>query len=481
MSQYLSQIASQQLRQEQRLTPQLIQSMNILQLNVAALENHIQEELEQNPLLEYEPENTLEQETPAAATAPDEPSIAEGNGFEVLDWLNEQYDFDPGDRALGQRVQSGERDAKLDAMANTPSRQATLYEHLMDQWSLVEAPDEVKRAGESIINYIDDDAYLRTPLEAISASTRPPCSMEDLQEALVRVQNLEPAGVGARDLKECLLLQLKTLPGDNSLEMTLITQHFDDMVKNRLPQVARAVGCDIEEIKEAMRVIARLTPTPGLNVADREVPRIKPDVIIDYADDGKGYTVRLARGNEPRLRIARKYLQMIRDRDSDKAAREYLNKHYESAKALIDAIGFRRSRLLEVAEAVVERQKDFFDQGPQALKTLRMSELAQEFGCDPSTISRTVADKYLQSPRGIFPLRDFFGGGTENREGESTSWDSVKARVQELIDSEDKKQPYSDDQVAAILEKEGIAISRRTIAKYRQQLGIPTARQRKTF
>lgn len=466
------------MRQEQRLTPQLIQSMNILQLNVASLENHIQEELEQNPVLEYEPEQG--QDATTTTEADDAPS-PEDNGLEVLEWLSEQYDFDAGDRPSVVMGGHGERDAKMDAMANTAGRPINLYEHLIEQWALVEVDDEIRRAGEAIIAHLDDDGLLRTPLETVGNSVRPPVAVEIMPAVLERVQQLEPVGVGARDLKECILLQLRSLPGDNSLEEDLIRNHFEDTVKNRLPQVAKAVGCDIEEIKEAVRVIARLSPAPGLTIAERAVPRIKPDVIVEYSEDEDGYNVRLARGNEPRLRVSRKYLEMLKDRSADKSAREYIKKHYERASSLIDAILFRRDRLLEVAQAVVERQKDFFEQGPQARKVLRMSDLAEKFDCDPSTISRTVADKYIQAPRGIFPLRDFFVGGTENNDGEITSWDSVKARVQELIVKEEKSNPLSDEQVAQILKTEGIDLSRRTVAKYRQQLNIATARRRRVY
>ncbi len=478
MSQYLSQIPSQQMRQEQRLTPQLIQSMNILQLNVASLEQRIQEELEQNPVLEYDPRAAQESSDGEESAAA---SDGDGDGLEVLEWLSEQYEFDSGDRPSVIRGHNLERDAKMDAMSNTASRPINLYEHLMDQWALVEMDEDVARAGEAIINHIDRDGLLRTPLEVVAESVRPPLVPEVLDAAMKRVQQLEPVGVGARDLRECILLQLQALPGDNSLEETLIRSHFEDVVKNRLPQVAKAIGCDIEELKEAIQVIARLTPTPGLSVSDREVPMIKPDVIVDYADDGSGYAVTLARGNEPRLRISRNYLQMLKDRTQDKSARDYLRKKHESASALLDAIVFRRDRLLEVAQAVVERQKDFFDQGTQGMKVLRMSELAEQFGCDPSTISRTVADKYLQAPRGIYALREFFVGGTESHDGESTSWDTVKARVQEVIAEEDKSNPLSDEQVAQILGLEGIDLSRRTVAKYRQQLAIPTARRRRVY
>lgn len=478
MSHYLSQIPSQQMRQEQRLTPQLIQCMNILQLNVTALENRIQEELEKNPILEYEPDRDTEQ---AASEQEERLDPPDRDGTDVLVWLSEQYDFDSYGRRGSGGGDAQERDGKMDAMANTASRPINLYEYLNEQWSLLGLDPDARRAGEAVISFLDEDGLLRTSTETIADSARPKLEPHAVRQALVRVQQLDPPGIGARDLKECLLLQLRAMPGDNSLEERIIKNHFEDVVKNRLPQVAKSLGCNIEEINEAIGVLTWLTPSPGLSVVDRQAPHIKADVLVDYAEDGQGYTVKLARGNDPRIRISNRYLKMLKDRNQDKTARDYLKKHYESASAIIDAITFRKNRLLEVAEAVVERQQEFFDQGPQAKKVLRMSELAEQFDCDPSTISRTVADKYMQSPRGIIALRDFFVGGTETHDGQVTSWDSVKARVQELIDHEDKANPLSDDQVAAQLGSEGIELSRRTVAKYRQQLEIPTARQRKVY
>ena len=191
--------------------------------------------------------------------------------------------------------------------------------------------------------------------------------------------------------------------------------------------------------------------------------------------------MRLTRASSPQLRLSQSAIDMLQDKSSSKEVRDFVRKHLESASALIDAIKFRRDRLKLVAERIVERQADFFEIGPEGLKVLRMSELADELECDPSTISRTVAGKYVQTPRGIFPMRYFFTGGTESSSGESTSWDSVKTSVQKLIEEEDKKNPYNDDQVAALLNERGIDISRRTVAKYRQQLGIPSSRQRKEF
>jgi len=214
---------------------------------------------------------------------------------------------------------------------------------------------------------------------------------------------------------------------------------------------------------------------------DRQVPRIYPDVIVDYSDRNGELEVRLADGNTLRLGVSRKYAEMLRSRENGRDVRDFVRKHVEAANALIDAIRYRRGRMGAVAEAIVERQRDFFDVGPQGLKLLRMSELAERLGCDPSTISRTVADKYMQTPRGIFPLRYFFTGGTETDDGTSMSWDSVKVRVKEIVEKEDASNPLNDDQIAAALRKEGIDISRRTVAKYRQQLDIPSARQRRRF
>jgi RNA polymerase sigma-54 factor len=484
----MSQNLSLGLRQEQRLTPQLIQSMNILQLPLLALEAKIQEEMERNPALEDASDQTVSTEPSRTEERVFEDAEAqaenkhEAEGFSQLDRISREYDFDDSDRFFGRRRDSGDgRDAKLDAMANTASRPESLIEYLQRQWSFLEVNGSLREAGELILSHINDDGYLSTPLELIAEQHVPPYSMEKMEEALSWVQTLEPFGIGARDLRECFLIQLDNLDENHELERTLVEHHLTDIEKNRFPVIARATGRDIEEIKEAVRHLRKLNPRPGSLVVDREVPRITPDVMVDYADDGDGYTVRLARGNAPRLRVSNTYRQMLADHRSDKDAREFIRRNLESATALIDAIQYRRSRLLEVARDVVERQRGFLDEGPSGLKVLRMSELAEKLGCDPSTISRTVAEKYMQTPRGIYPLRYFFTGGTESSDGESTSWDSVKARVKEIIDGEDKKNPLSDEVVAAKLQAEGIEVSRRTIAKYRQQLHIPPARQRREF
>lgn len=486
MSQFLSQNLSQQMRLEQRLTPQLIQSMAILQKPVAELEACINEALESNAALELaEVEPRTSPDGLPANENRERQATEEATLFSRLERLTRDYDLDTNDQSPYRRRQSGgddDRDAKMAALANTAGREQSLSESLMEQWSLGDWDPEFRAAGERIIGRIDDDGYLRERLDELANGSQPPMSLELLEDALTEVQQLDPPGVGARDIVESLLLQIDRLPGDNQVERALIEHHLDDLAHNRLPQISRNTGYTIGEINEAVKVIrANLHMHPGHLVGDHGVPPIRPDVIVDYADTGGGLVVRLTRGNLPELRIRDDVMSLMKSREADKAAREFARQHVESAGALIEAVRFRQSRLLDVAKAIVEKQREFFDVGPSGLKVFRMSDLAEDLGCDPSTVSRTVAEKYVQTPRGMYPLRYFFTGGTESADGESLGWDRVKVRVKELVESEDKKNPLNDDEIAEMLEQEGISLSRRTVAKYRAQLDIPTARQRRVF
>ncbi len=494
----LSQSLGQYMRMEQKLTPQLIQSMSILQLNAMALENRVAEELEKNFSLEEGAPAKSESDGAANESNGERrrneanqsngeagPDDINGESFQRLDRLTREYGSDDS-RGFANKVSRaavvGERDAKMDAMANAASRPDSLAEHLLVQWAVLELDEETRRAGEAIIYSLEDDGYLRVHLDEIAADNRPPLEMEALEKALLAVQQMDPVGVAARDYQECLMLQLDALPGDNRIEKELVQNHLRDVVRNRYPAIAKVTGFSVGEITEAVKAMqSTLHLHPGYTVVEREIPRITPDVMIEDSESGGGLDVRLTRASSPQLRLSQSAIDMLQDKSSSKEVKEFVRKHVEAASALIDAIKFRRDRLRLVAERIVERQADFFEVGPEGLKVLRMSELAEELECDPSTISRTVAGKYVQTPRGIFPMRYFFTGGTESSTGESTSWDSVKTSVQKLIEEEDKKSPYNDDQVASLLNKQGIDISRRTVAKYRQQLGIPSSRQRKEY
>lgn len=471
---------------EQRLTPQLIQSMSILQKTVSDLETCINEALESNAALEVaEPQETPAEGEGKPSSNGQIETAEDSTGFARLDRFSRDYDLDARDRApfAARRASAGnDRDPKMAALANTPGREVNLHDYLRSQWSLVETDDETRHAGETIITSIDLDGYLRLSFEEVAAGARPPLSVESAEEALKHIQRLDPAGVGARDTIECLLLQLERMPGDNSVERVLIENHLTDITHNRLPIVARNTGYSIGEINEAIKAMrSMLCLHPGFKVGDRSVPAIRPDVIVDYAHTGGGLTVRLTRGNTPALCIRDDVLEMAKSKATPKETRDFARKQIEAASALIDAVTFRKNRLLEVVGAIVEKQREFFDVGPDGLHVFRMSDLAVELSCDPSTISRTVADKYMQTPRGIYPLRYFFTGGTETDDGTSMGWDRVKTRVREFVDAEDPTHPLNDDQIAVMLKKEGIEISRRTVAKYRQQLDIPNTRQRRQF
>lgn len=494
MSQFLSQVPRQQLQQTQRLTPQQIQSLNILQLGLLALESQIEQELDANPALERVPDEAEEQsaDSPPEDGPPHNEPLVVGEGdtraeFERLDSLVREYSFLEDDweyRGSRSRSQSAEDgDAKLEAMANTPSRPEALHEYLLEQWSLLDVDERTRQIGQRIIEHISDNGRLEAPLAEIAQRVTPPASESEVEAALERVQELEPAGIAARSLRECLLIQLWEMPGESAeLARQIIEQHFEDLQKNRLPLIASRLGITLEELKAALRVIARLSLHPGAVVEQRQAPPIVPDVLVEFDEKSDTYEVRLSRGNTRELRISREFREALESADkSDKKTREFLKEKLDAAKSIIDAVRFRRERLLDVARSVVEAQRDFLDHGEQHLRVLRMSDVAARLGCDPSTISRTVDDKHIQTPRGIFPLRRFFTGGAETVGGESVGWDSIRAKVQEIIAAEDKRNPLSDDEIVHRLAQDGIYIKRRTVAKYRAQLAIPTRTQRRRY
>ena len=490
---------TQHLRLEQRmkLAPRMIQSMEILQLPLMALEERIREEMDQNPVLEM---RDGDGESPPDETPPEEDFQPDGErdlvvrdgsdnaeDFERLDKIADQVfnqdDFsDRPTYARGARL-SGERDAKMDAMANAPAPGESLLEHLQGQWAFVDCEEPVHRAGELVIDAIDERGYLQTELADLVDKVTGEPTLADIEEALALVHDLlEPVGVGARSPQECLYLQLRSLPGDHALEIELVLHHLEDIEMNRYPRIAKATESDIEEIKRAIAFIrTHLDPHPGMQVGDQHVPIVMPDVIVDYAEQEDGYEIRLNNANSPRLYISGRYRRMLAEGGCDAASKEFLQKNVRSAKWLIESIEQRRDTVLRVVTAVVAAQGEFLENGPEHLRPLPMVQVADQLGIHVGTVSRAVAGKYIQTPRGIFRLRDFFTGGTETSSGESLSWDSIKAKMEQIINGEDKKEPLSDDRIVDELAKQGLTLARRTVAKYRQQLNIPPARRRREF
>ncbi len=497
------------LRQEMRqlLTPRMIQSMEILQLPLLALEERIEQELQVNPVLEVaegDPDAHAEpvNEDISADSAADQQTLVvkdndtQADDFARLERVAEYFDNEDfaskGDyRSKGSYEDENGRDRKMDAMANTPAQSITLTEFLLNQWIMIECPPAIHAAGEIIINYIGDDGYLRTPLETISAESQKPLSVEILTQALALIQTLDPSGIGARNIKECLLLQLDQIENDDDpdlaqghdfdLEKALVRDHLRDLEMNRYPQMSHKLGRSIDEIKGAVKQLARLTPRPGRLIGPDQAHAITPDATIFFNEESGKYEISMARDPSENLTLSMLYLKMLKERLVDKKTREFLNNNVRNAKWLIESIAQRKSTIHRVIQAVVDAQQDFFREGFEALKPLPMILVADQLGIHVATVSRAVSEKWIQTPRGIFPLRRFFSGGTTSHEGEDMSWDAVKEKLKIIIDNEDKTNPLNDDEIVAKLKDQGIDLARRTVAKYRKILNIPTARQRHAY
>lgn len=483
------------LQQQMKLAPRIIQAMEILQLPMIELTERIDAEMESNPVLELQSPGVDEQAPPVKDDYPEDRGekdmvVSDSNDhsedFERLSDFTDEFgpEFSGWESApRAPRPIAGERDRKLEAMANTPARQESLNEFLLEQWGFVEVDGAVRQAGVLIINEIREDGFLRTPLEEILSDGQSELTLQHLTDALTLVQQFDPLGVGARDLQECLLIQLAVEADsgrDVSLEIQLIERFLRDIEMNRLPQIAKRTGKSVEEIKAALENLSHLDPRPGLLVGQSASPVIRPDATVDVDDDGN-VTITMSDGNTPRLRISKMYRKLMQDRSSDRDVRQYIRKNVRSAHWLISAIEQRRETIRKVIEEVFKVQMDFLQHGESALKPLPMADVAGVVGVHVATVSRAVAGKYVQTQRGIFPLRMFFSGGTTSAQGDDVAWDAVKAKLQEIVDNEDKASPFNDDQLAAELEKHGLTIARRTVAKYRGALNILPARKRRQY
>jgi len=495
---------SQHLRlsQQMKMSPRMIQSMEILQLAGPALEERIEQELESNIALDLV-EPALDESVTAESQRQDDRDATEGEralntdsanageGFDRLTRLTSEYrdvlDDQFGDSYQRVRRPDGEIDGKMQAMANTAARGESLHTQLLSQWSLAGVDERLGPAGEHLIGFIDDDGYIRAEMETILAQAPPGVTEELLNEALPLVQGvLEPVGIGARNLRECLLIQIDVLERENPgvdlvVERTLLMDHLTDIEQNRLPRIAEATGLSIEQVKAGLEGLRHLDPRPGRQLVSETPSVVIPDAIVEYDEEADAYVVMLFDGRLPRLRINPRYASMLKDEKVDKATKEFVDSNVRNARWLIEAIDLRCNTLLRVVRVVVAHQRDFFDQGPASLKPLPMSQVAEQLGVHVATISRAVSGKWIQTPRGVLPLRRFFSAGTETEGGEDMSWDAVRQTLKEIIEAEDRSEPLGDDKLAAALKERGINIARRTVAKYRDQLGIPSAKLRKVF
>ena len=475
-----------------KLAPHMIQSMEILQLPIMALQERIEQELNSNCVLELEEPETSD-DTDLDTSDSDEETLVERDMIVSADERNTE-DFERLDslgRDFGEHIdQSGpmrvrsfddDTDSKLQAIKNTAALPQSLYQHLIEQWHLVDADDPVKIAGETIIDYIDHRGYLTVCLEQLVTKEQTSFTLQDLETALALVQELEPTGVGARDIKECLLIQIAQSPDELDIEFELISKHMKLLLENRLPDIAKKMQCTMDQVNQAIESLRKLDTSPGLQISQSLSLPITPDVLVSARDTGE-YVVQLVDHNLPSLRLNNQYAAMSRDSTVSETTKKFLRTNIRSAQWIIDAIEQRKNTLLRVTESIVTHQKDFFDKGPVFLKPLPMARVADDVSVHVATVSRAVSGKHMQCAWGVLPLRKFFSGGKEDASGEERSWEAIRIQLQRIIDEEDKTKPLNDEQIRESLANAGFShIARRTVAKYRGLLNIPTARFRKRF
>jgi RNA polymerase sigma-54 factor len=470
---------SVRLGMELRINPRLYQAMDLLYMPLLDLQQHLKQELIANPFLEMvEPTDEPAEENTESDDKEDENEI---------DWEDILLDgFDTG----GRREEYEEREYF------EPTAVATrdLYDHLHDQISLLRLePRQVMIAAE-IVGNIDDSGFLTCPLEEVLDSLNrylesdeakaagfedeEPFTLEEVEEALMIVQRLDPAGIGARDLRECLLLQLTDVNAEDGLVFDIVDKHFDQLVNHRWAEVSKDLGVSPSEVQAAADEIAKLDPKPGLRYSGGEGNYIIADLVVEKVDGD--YIVFHNDTALPRLRLSRSYREVAKDKSKFKGEnKEFISNKLNNANWMLQAIEQRRQTMLKVMNFIVNRQRDFFEEGIEHLKPLTLREVAEVISMHESTVSRVTNQKYAQTPRGVFPLKFFFSSGLSTDSGEDVSARGIKARIQKLVSDEDPKKPLTDQAIVDILKREGINIARRTVAKYRDQLGILSARMRK--
>lgn len=477
---------------QQKLSPQQIQYQKLLQLNTLALEQRIKTELELNPILEetldeeYDLEQEKDEDADDTATSEEEEEKYDSkeDEFEIEDYMNEtesEHEFD--------RLNRGRDEEKIQPIA--PQRKS-MRESLIDQLHMLDITEEETILGENIIGSLDKDGYFKTDLEKIVNELKMfediDVTLEKAEKILKQIQTLEPVGIAARSLQECLLVQIRNSSYDpyySYLAEKILAEHFEDFANRRFDTIQKEMNLSKETLRTTIDVIQKLSPKPGEgNIDSEEMNQITPDFLIEKVEDN--YIVTLNDRSVPSVTISRTYLEMIDTKKHkrkisprEKETYKFLREKFESAKWFIASLHQRRNTLMKIMRAILERQYEFFESGPRFLKPMIYKYIAEEIGMDISTISRVVNGKFVQSPQGIHELKYFFSEGLSTDSGDDISNKHIKELIKEICDNEPKDNPYSDDKIAIILQERGIHVARRTIAKYREALKIPVARLRK--
>ena len=495
-----------ELRQELKLTQQLVMTpqlqlaIKLLQMCKMELVDVIQQEMTENPVLEEVPESEsdgaeegIENIEEIADTNPDELSKAK----EKLDLELKDYIASTSRDSYTSFTENEQREG----FEATLTRSDSLVDHLMWQLHMNELPDEEKKIGEIIIGNFNQDGYLQVSLIEIakiylmekeneSGCDGVPgfkhlnwlkliCALQQTGKVLGKIQEFDPVGVACRDLKECLLIQIRFLKEEGSLAEKIVKDHLSDLEKNKYQVIARDLNVTIEEVVEAAKIISKLEPKPGRPFNDKEAQYITPDIHVFKTGDE--YTVVLNGDGLPKLRISPFYLESIYSNSSSAVVKEYIKNKMRSAIWLIKSIYQRERTIRRVMESIIKFQRGFFDHGIDYLKPLILKDVAEDIEMHESTVSRVTTNKYVHTPHGIFELKYFFNAGIGSGRGGDVATESVRNKTKEILSNEDPKHPYSDQEIVEILGKQGITIARRTIAKYREMLGILPSSKRKKF
>jgi len=468
-------------------SPQLIQAMQILQLPLLDLQGRIEQELLENPFLEVAeppPEETTNgnaaPERPAATTPEPVPTDWEPRAVQTLEAFERLAGERPPRRPRGS---DENEEARQEALANTPEMPRTIADHLRPQLGFLELSEKELAIAEYLISSLDPRGYLRAPIEEIASDPELATTSEEVARVIEKLRPLGPPGLFAHDVRECLLLQLAAHYGPlapQTLEYQLVERHLEDVAMNRLPKIAREREQSIEDVKEAVETIRHLNPNPAGGDVFEPNAAVVPDVVIQEVD-GK-YELRLERGSVPELRVSGDIAKLLEQAKNDEKVHQFLERKYQSARWFKEAVERRRVTLEKICRAILERQKEFLERGAEGLRPLRMQEVADEVGVHISTVSRAISGKYVDTPRGVFPLKYFFVGGTVTEDGEYESQTAIKELVRRIIEKEDPKNPLSDEEIGKMLAaSNGVPIARRTVTKYRKALKIPASSQRKVY
>ncbi len=462
------------------LTPSLQQAIKLLPMSTIELSDLLNQEMVENPLLEEVP--TEELQPAEAAQTPEKPAEAavETSAEKNDTWDDADYEYFFGDYLDdGYRPRTPTEVKELPPIENTLSTSASLSDHLLWQLSIQTDNDELREIGSAIIGNLDDDGYLVASVEEIGSMGD--WSVETVTAALAHVQTFDPIGVAARDLQECLLLQIRHLGLEGTPTEKIVSEHLRLLQNHQVPELAKRLGLTIDELKDHIEVIRHLDPKPGSRYNPSQSQYVIPDVYVVKVEDH--YEVFLNEEGLPQLRISPVYRRLLDKSASENNAetRAYVKDKFRSALWLIKSVDQRQKTIHKVATSIVNFQRDFLDHGIEHLRPLVLRDVANDIGMHESTVSRVVNNKYMHTPQGVYEMKFFFHSGISSSYGESVSSVTIKQRIRKIIEAEDPRKPLSDSKIVNILQREGLMLARRTIAKYREELKIPTSNQRKVL